>query len=154
VAFELAKWPYVFGLGEVADECPMALQSLQLALRRRIMPILDKAETKRVICLAQAKLEALNCEELRRDVYEKWEFFPPEESLFAGLVERMLCLAIRVPKRRPMDVIGATKKSPSSRILQITKWRLFKSCLSIKSRLSGRVRAPAMKKHSSHHYTN
>jgi hypothetical protein len=87
VAIEIAKWPYVFGLGEPGDECPMALQSLQIALRRRILPILEKDKAKKVIRPAQEKLDALNSEELRRNVYEKWEFFPPEESLFAMLVE-------------------------------------------------------------------
>jgi hypothetical protein len=86
VAVEMAKWPYVFGLGE-PEECPLALQSLQLALRRRILPILDKEHAQKVTRAAKAKLEGLNGEELRRDIYEQWQFFPPDESLFAMLVE-------------------------------------------------------------------
>jgi hypothetical protein len=88
LAAELTKWPYVFGLGpEPGEECPPALLSVQLALRRRILPILDKDHAKKLVRVAQPKIEEMDELELTRDPYDAWVRFPPEDSLFGMLVE-------------------------------------------------------------------
>jgi hypothetical protein len=88
LAAELTKWSFVFSGGDPpGEECPPALLSVQMALRRRILPFLDTDRAKRLLRTAQAKGEEMDEFELTRDPYDAWVRFSPEESLFAMLVE-------------------------------------------------------------------